>query len=189
MADLFDLVARWYDRIFRFMDNRPLVGLLQLEPGQRLLDVGGGTGRVTGTFDGVEVIICDPSAGMTREAQRKGLTTCRCRAEVLPFEDGAFDAVLVVDAFHHFNDQRRAAQEMLRVLRPGGRLVLEEPDIRRPSVRLIALGERLLRMNSRFFTLQEITTLFEATGGQTIATDEGVNVSVRLVIMHQGVHK
>jgi len=73
--------------------------------------------------------------------------------------------MLVVDAFHHFGDHQMAARELLRVLRPGGRLVIEEPDIRRWPVKLIALGERLLLMRSRLFDAEALRRLFEEAGG------------------------
>lgn len=182
MPDLFNLIARWYDQLFHFLDTGPLLRLLDLAPGQRVLDVGGGTGRVAQTLEGVRVVVCDASAGMARQARHKGLLACRGCAERLPFADGAFDALLVVDAFHHFSGHGQAAREMLRVLRPGGRLVVEEPDIRQPTVRLIALGERLLGMGSRFLSLEELGVLFERAGGAVTATETGEKASVRLVV-------
>lgn len=181
MPDLFSYIARWYDRIFRFLDPGPLLRLLEPQPGQWLLDLGGGTGRVAQALDHGRVIVCDPSAGMAWQARQKGFATCRGYAECLPFSEDRFDRLLVVDAFHHFRDHREAVREMLRVLRPGGRLVLEEPDIRRPAVRAIALVERVLAMRSHFFTLGELIAFFEDAGGEVVATDVGANSSVRLV--------
>jgi hypothetical protein len=54
----------------------------------------------------------------------------------------------------------------MRVLAPGGRAVIEEPDITHPGVRLVALGERLLLMRSQFRVPQEIRRLFQACGGR-----------------------
>jgi len=61
-------------------------------------------------------------------------------------------------------------QELLRVLAPGGRLVIEEPDIRDFAVKLVALGERLAMMTSHFRRAEEIVTMFT-----TPATSVGVH--------------
>jgi ubiquinone/menaquinone biosynthesis C-methylase UbiE len=48
------------------------------------------------------------------------------QAETLPFHDGQFDAVLSIGAFNYFNDPEGALREMLRVARPGGRIVISD---------------------------------------------------------------
>ena len=65
---------------------------------------------------------------MLAEARAKGtVAPVRGHAERLPFPDGSFDRILVVDALHHFCDQREAIGDLLRVLAPGGRLLVAEP--------------------------------------------------------------
>ena len=93
----------------------------------------------------------------------------------------------MVDAFHHFvqpsaaQAQPVAATELLRVLKPGGRLVVEEPDIRRPGVKMIALMEKVLLMRSRFLTPDELAAVFQAAGAQVAAViDDGFSAQVVL---------
>src|SRR5262249_48082765 len=57
-------------------------------------------------------------------------------AMLLPFRDGAFASVLIRDLLHHLPDPRRAAAEAVRVLAPGGTLLLFEPNYGNPLVRL-----------------------------------------------------
>jgi demethylmenaquinone methyltransferase/2-methoxy-6-polyprenyl-1,4-benzoquinol methylase len=176
--DLFDWIAPLYDRIFHFSDPAKLLTLLAMAPHHRLLDVGGGTGRVTNSLTGFVEHACvvDVSWGMLVEARAKGLCAYQSIAERLPFPDQAFDRILIVDAFHHFQDWPRATTELLRVLRPGGRIVIEEPDIRNGPVKLIALAERLLLMRSRFYAPADLAHLFQSAGGRVTLYEDQTGI-------------
>jgi ubiquinone/menaquinone biosynthesis C-methylase UbiE len=178
MRDHFGWIAPLYDRVMHFPDPSHLVELLRPGADQRLLDVGGGTGRVAHALaDYVgQACIIDVSRGMLEQAQAKGLCVYRGKAENLPFPDAAFDRILVVDAFHHFKIWPQAVAELLRVLRPEGRLVVEEPDIRHPVVKLIALGERMLLMRSRFYAPADLGALFRNAGGRVQLHDDQAGV-------------
>jgi ubiquinone/menaquinone biosynthesis C-methylase UbiE len=175
----FSLVAPFYDRIFGFLDPTPLQKHLKLPVEGRLLDAGGGTGRVSQTLRGLvrQVVVTDLSAGMLRQAAGKdGLTPVQAHAERLPFPNASFDRILVVDAFHHFCNQEEAAADLWRVLVPGGRLVIEEPNVETWPVKFVALGERLMLMRSRFYAPGDVQRLFEALGGQaTVHADHPFN--------------
>jgi len=110
------------------------------------------------------------------------MIACCGLAEQFPFADGAFDRVVMVDAFQHLHDQHVAAKETLRVLRPGGRLVIEEPDIRRWAVKWTALGERLLLMRSRFYSIADLVGIFKEAGARIVAIEEGHDYNVRLAV-------
>jgi demethylmenaquinone methyltransferase/2-methoxy-6-polyprenyl-1,4-benzoquinol methylase len=121
----------------------------------------------------VRLFVLDPSAGMLRQAQAKGCCrVCQGRSEGLPFPDGIFDRVLAVDSFHHFWDYGEAAREMVRVVAPGGRIVVEEPDVRRFGVKVVALMERLLLMRSHFHRPAALASLFEQAGGRVTLHEE-----------------
>ena len=191
--DHFNLIARWYDRLIRPAEDGRLAALLAAEPGQTVLDVGGGTGRYARSLadSGVRVIVCDASPGMARQAQAKGLSAVLCDVTRLPFADGSADRLLVVDAFHHFVApspelaQPAAAHELLRALAPDGRMVVEEPDVTHRSVKLIVWMERLLLMGSRFLTPRQLAALFQAAGAQRVDVHlDGMNA--QLVIERRG---
>ncbi|HEY52796.1 MAG TPA: methyltransferase domain-containing protein [Caldilineae bacterium] len=179
----FNWIAPIYDRVFGEMHHEVLFGHLQAKPGQLVLDIGGGTGRVAqGLADiGAHIVVVDPSPQMLDGTLEKGIPATRSLAEALPFVSDSIDRIYVVDAFHHFADQALAASELVRVLRPGGRLVIEEPDIRHLAVKGIAVAEKLALMQSHFCTPPDIARLFSQAGAQllTIAPDR-INVHVVL---------
>ncbi len=165
--DHFAIVAPHYDRLASFRHGERMAALLRLPRGGSLLDAGGGTGRVAqhlGRHAG-RVIVLDFSRPMLRQAATKpGLAAVQGEVEHLPLASGAFDGIVMVDAFHHLRDQEQALLDMRRALAKGGRLVILEPDIRRFAVRLIALGEKLLLMRSRFRSGEEIAAVARRLG-------------------------
>ncbi len=166
---LFERIAPFYDAVIRFLDLGPLRDYLGLPTGGRLLDLGGGTGRVAFALREMagSTVVADAAWGMLRVARRRPqVLSVQALAERLPFADATFDRILIVDALHHFIDAQAAIQESARVLRPGGQLVIEEPDIRRWPVKGIALMERLIGLRSRFLSRERIRELMEAAGLQ-----------------------
>jgi demethylmenaquinone methyltransferase/2-methoxy-6-polyprenyl-1,4-benzoquinol methylase len=164
--DHFSLIAPYYDRIFGRSSIGPLLGHVAPAFHHRLLDVGGGTGRVALCFQErvAQVCVLDPSPRMLAETRQKGICIVQGQSEELPFPDASFDRIIMVDVFHHLLDQQRSARELLRVLSRAGRLVIEEPDVRRRPVKLVALGEKILLMRSHFWAPGDIIRLFERLG-------------------------
>jgi demethylmenaquinone methyltransferase/2-methoxy-6-polyprenyl-1,4-benzoquinol methylase len=169
MLDHFDLLAHIYDLVIPPPDPARLRELLRLPTHGRVLEAGGGTGRVSSLLAPLvgALVINDLSAPMLQEARQKGkLHPVQSYVEQLPFPTACFERVFAVDALHHFHDHDAAVGELLRVLRPGGRLVIEEPDIKRFPVKLIALLEKLALMHSHFLSGEEIRALVESHGLQ-----------------------
>jgi ubiquinone/menaquinone biosynthesis C-methylase UbiE len=163
----FDHIASIYDRLIPSPDLARWRDLLQLPALGSLLDAGGGTGRVSYPMRqwAGRVVVCDISLPMLERAKAKtGIHPVRADAERLPFPDEAFDRVIVADAFHHFGHQERTVKELVRVLKKGGRIVVEEPDITQFVVKVTALFERLVLMQSKFYSPTAIQRMLRAEG-------------------------
>ena len=98
--------------------------------GERILDIGCGTGRLTSQIParatGCEVIGTDRSAAMLAQARTHyagAADFAQADGVALPFPDGTFDAVFSTATFHWIKDHDRLFAEIHRVLKPGGRLV------------------------------------------------------------------
>jgi ubiquinone/menaquinone biosynthesis C-methylase UbiE len=100
------------------------------QPGERILDLGCGDGRLTTKIvaAGAQVLGVDASPEMVQGARslgaRSGFDVRVCNAEALPFED-EFDAVFSNAALHWVRDQDAMLAGVKRALRPGGRFVAE----------------------------------------------------------------
>ena len=159
--DHFNLLGPIYDWIFSLRDSSKLVKMVDLYPQQALLDIGGGTGRVSKNFSGMSssIFVADPAIKMLREAHNKGLIVINANSEALPFRPASFERVIMIDAFHHVAQHQLTLDEIWRVLKPGGRLVIEEPNIRNIFGKLIAIGEKILLMRSKIFAPEEIISM------------------------------
>jgi SAM-dependent methyltransferase len=118
--------------VWRFGQERRLAMINQYAPlaGRRILDTGCGLGMYVRAFRQFsdEVYGIDIDADKIAEASREWPNLRVAPAEQLPFEDQFFDVVLSHEVWEHVGDDRAAAREAVRVLKPGGRLVIFAPN-------------------------------------------------------------
>jgi ubiquinone/menaquinone biosynthesis C-methylase UbiE len=177
VIDHFKLVAPWYERIIPPHGDARLLELLDLPASGPVVDVGGGTGRVAQLLraEGQPVVVLDENWSMLQQARQKDeLGVLRGQSEKLPLASRSVERILMVDALHHVASQEHTARELWRVLKPGGTIVIEEPDLRRLVVRLLALAEKAALMRSRFLEPEAIAGLFPEAGSQKQVVTEGV---------------
>ena len=173
--DHFGVIAPIFSRV-GYSSLETMLEQADLPTSGRVLDAGGGTGRVANAIreHAGKVVIADPSLGMLREADQTRLGLACSNSEALPFPNDSFERIIMVDALHHVIHQGETAREMYRVLKPGGRLIIEEPDIRKFGVKLIAVAEKMLLMRSHFLSPQKIVDLFSFDSAKTsIHSSEG----------------
>jgi demethylmenaquinone methyltransferase/2-methoxy-6-polyprenyl-1,4-benzoquinol methylase len=137
--DMFDSSAQHYDWITDVMSfgsgkwyRRTALLRAGLEPGMKLLDAGAGTGVVSWLAqdivksDGL-VVALDPSKGMLSEGKKMGVqNAAQGLGEKLPFDDNTFDMVTMGYALRHVADLGALFEEYLRVLKPGGKILVLE---------------------------------------------------------------
>jgi ubiquinone/menaquinone biosynthesis C-methylase UbiE len=158
----FSALTRIYDPVVALTSRERRFKELLVEqaapaPGQRILDLGCGTGtlaiQVKRREPGAEVVGLDADPAMLSQAREKAeragveLTLTEGFSNELPFEDGSFDRVLSTLFFHHLDPEpkRQTAREIARVLSKGGELHVA--DWGKPSDPVMAaaiLGIRLL---------------------------------------------
>ncbi|MCL9665249.1 demethylmenaquinone methyltransferase [Curtobacterium albidum] len=149
VAAMFDDVAAKYDLTNDILSagNAPLwrvatVRAVDPQPGETVLDIAAGTGTSAAALakKGAEVTALDLSAGMIAVGRERHpeITFVEGDAEHLPFDDDTFDAVTISFGLRNVNDPMQAITEMLRVLKPGGRLVICEFST--PPMALLRFG-------------------------------------------------
>ncbi len=135
---MFDDIARTYDLLNHALSlnqdrrwRRRAVRLLSLKSGQRVLDVCCGTGDLMLEMQRqqarCEIVGLDFSVPMLRGSARKSaLPILAGDALHLPFDDAIFDVVTVAFGARNFQDTRRGIEEMARVLKPSGKMLVLE---------------------------------------------------------------
>ena len=119
--------------------TRAALALLRPSPGHSVLNVGCGYGReaqvLVSRHPSVQLVGIDASASMIRSAANslpRRFRPVHGSATRLPFEKDAFDGVLCVGVLMHVADELAACREMIRVLKPGGRLILSFNSLLHP---------------------------------------------------------
>ncbi|MEZ5528382.1 MAG: bifunctional demethylmenaquinone methyltransferase/2-methoxy-6-polyprenyl-1,4-benzoquinol methylase UbiE [Porticoccaceae bacterium] len=146
VADVFHSVAAKYDLMNDLMSGgihrlwkRYTVELSGVRAGQRVLDIAGGTGDLTAKFARLvgptgEVVLADINDSMLKVGRDKlmdhgiagNVSYAQADAQYLPFPDNTFDCITIAFGLRNVTDKDLALRSMLRVLKPGGRLLVLE---------------------------------------------------------------
>jgi demethylmenaquinone methyltransferase / 2-methoxy-6-polyprenyl-1,4-benzoquinol methylase len=146
VGEVFHSVAGKYDLMNDLMSmgvhriwKRFTIEMAAVRPGQRVLDLAGGTGDLASRFSrlagpGGEVVLCDINASMlhagrdrlTDEGLVDNLRYVQGNAERLPFPDAHFDLITIAFGLRNVTDKEAALASVRRVLKPGGKLLVLE---------------------------------------------------------------
>src|SRR5210317_2370154 len=144
--DVFESVAGKYDLMNDLMSmgihrlwKRHFIAISDIQPGQRVLDLAGGTGDIAALMSKRvgshgSVVLSDINEAMLAVGRQRmedrgivgNIEYSLANAEQLPFEDAEFDAVTIAFGLRNVTDQPAALREMYRVLKPGGRAMILE---------------------------------------------------------------
>jgi demethylmenaquinone methyltransferase/2-methoxy-6-polyprenyl-1,4-benzoquinol methylase len=146
VAEVFHSVAARYDLMNDLMSGgvhrlwkRFTIELSGARPGQTILDIAGGTGDLTARFSRIvgaegRVVLADINESMLRVGRDRlldrgiagNVIPVQADAQYLPFPDNTFDCITIAFGLRNVTDKDLALRAMLRVLKPGGRLLVLE---------------------------------------------------------------
>ncbi|MGH9216833.1 MAG: class I SAM-dependent methyltransferase [Acidimicrobiales bacterium] len=182
--DTFDRIAHEYDEVLpahvveHYLAKRVRY-IAEHCPSGRVLDVGCGTGTLAARLAaaGFTVTGLDPSQGMLDVMAESAPAVERVRGEgsELPFEDETFDVAITVAALHHVadpDDVRATLVEMVRVLRPGGQIVVWDHNPRNPYWKNLMARVPQDDGSERLVPEEEIVGCLEEGGGEVIGSSQ-----------------
>ena len=173
----FDKRASKYDQGFEGKLSRRFYKLIYdnviLRSGDKVIDIGCGTGTILKTLSGMERIEghgIDVEPEMLKVAKTKcsNMDIRECSCEDTPYEDNSFDVITACMAYHHFPDKDAFAKEALRILKPNGTLYIADPNFPLPIRKIINLLAK--GFNGEFMTSLEIAERFGRYGFVPVAT-------------------
>ncbi|SRR5712691_3549492 len=147
-----------------------------IQPGERLLDIGCGTGallrEVIGQVPSVRAAGIDVSFGMLRAARIREASLLAGDVELLPFRAHSFDTIITSSSFHFWPDPHHALMEIRRVLRKNGQLVITDWCDDFVACRLCDAFLRWRDVShQKIFSQTECTALLKESGFQVFRID------------------
>lgn len=151
IARHFDQTAHQYAPSIQQEDGRVKAILGELKNARRVLDAGCGKGRyanlIKQLYPHIEMHAVDVSDEMLRHVSQN-IDTKKASIQSLPYPNGVFDCVYCVETLEHVPNPEAAINEMVRVLAPGGRLVIIDKNLEKQGALKIETWERWFGINA-----------------------------------------
>jgi len=176
---MFDHLAWVYDFGMWLLGNAKrdylkIKSVAKVKSSDKILEVGGGTGRIAKYFVGnaKEVVVLDPSKKMLQRIKSSKIKKVVGVAQKTIFKSSSFDVIYCVDSFHHFTNgcdkkdyTKRmdiCIKELLRILKKDGRLVILDFNRATCMGRVLEIFENsIMRFGSQFYSTKEFFKLFK----------------------------
>lgn len=178
MRNFFDIIAPVYGMLNfdakKSSDKIKSIAIFELS--DKVVDLGGGTGRIANLLanEVQKITVVDASEGMLRQCRQRHpkLSCIQAKAQNLPFADDSVNKIIIVDAFHHFQDQKQVVKEINRVLVKNGKVVVAEFNPLKMVGKLVIVMEKLFMMGSIFHSSSSLVDLFSSNGFKVRLIDE-----------------
>jgi ubiquinone/menaquinone biosynthesis C-methylase UbiE len=148
---------------------------IDIIPSDILLDVGGNTGKVTEAYSKncKEVVVLEPKRSVVvyGRSHRQNFKFVEGEAENIPLQDEYFDKVVASASFHHFSNQDKALEEMKRVLKPDGKIIILEIDPNTPRGKRLKFCETLFHTGAKLHQPSQLSKKIEEHNLQVISID------------------
>jgi len=146
-----------------------------ITPGDILLDVGGNTGKITQVYarDCKEIVVLEPKQTVVEYGRtyRPHIKFVEGGAENIPLPGEYFDRVVASSSFHHFPHQDRGLEEMKRVLKRNGKMIIMEIDPNTRKGKWLKICEGMLHTGARFYEPLQLRKKVEEHGLKVLSVN------------------
>jgi SAM-dependent methyltransferase len=169
-----DLYEEWFTQFQPVFESEVAALSQVIRPDRRSVEIGVGSGlfaQALGIGEGLE-----PSPVMAARARERGIAVEAGVAEALPYEDQQFDLALMVTAICFVDDPKLTGQEMFRVVKPGGRVVMGFVDQASPLGEVYEQfkDQNVFYRDATFYTATDVVECLESTGFQLLSIRQTV---------------
>jgi ubiquinone/menaquinone biosynthesis C-methylase UbiE len=148
---------------------------IDTRPNDIILDIGGNTGKVTEAYSNSckEVVVLEPKPNIVEygKSRRPNIKFIEGQAENIPLPNEYFDKVVASTSFHHFLDQDKALEEMKRVLKSDGKIIILEIDPNTPRGKRLKFCETLFHTGAKLYQPSQLSKKIEEHNLQVVSTD------------------
>src|SRR5919202_1280706 len=146
---------------------------IDIRPNEILLDIGGNTGKVTEAYSNSckEVVVLEPKRSVVEYGRSRRPNIKFIEAENIPLPDEYFDKVVASASFHHFSDQDKALEEMKRVLKPDGKIIILEIDPNTPRGKRLKFCENLFHTGAKLYQPLQLSKKIQEHNLQVLSID------------------
>ena len=148
---------------------------IDITPGDILLDVGGNTGKITQVYarDCKEIVVLEPKQTVVEYGRtyRPHIKFVEGGAENIPLSGEYFDRVVASSSFHHFPHQDRGLEEMKRVLKRNGKMIIMEIDPNTRKGKWLKICEGMLHTGARFYEPLQLRKKVEEHGLKVLSVN------------------